>query len=175
LDRFNRITVSKWTDGSNDRQRFNITYDENSNILSVEDPILDNATGGTPAFDKTFSLGLTMDGRNRITDAKRGLMSGGSITGTARMDQIWTLDQVGNWDNVKTDLNGDNDGADAGELNDTRTYNTANELLTRSAPSSTQTHDAAGQMTYDGQDQIIRYEACERVARVWFCKRVSGC
>jgi hypothetical protein len=41
LDRFNRITVSKWTDGTNDRQRFNITYDQNSNILSVEDPILD--------------------------------------------------------------------------------------------------------------------------------------
>lgn len=164
LDRFNRIIVSKWTDGVSDRQRFNITYDENSNILGVEDPILDNYTGS--GYAKTFSLGLTMDGRNRITEAKRGLMSGGSITGTARMDQIWSLDQVGNWDNVKTDLNGDSDGTDAGELNDTRTYNTANELLTRSAPSSTQTHDAAGQMTFDGQDHIFRYDAFGRLVKV---------
>jgi RHS repeat-associated protein len=107
-----------------------------------------------------------MDGRKRITEAERGKMTSGSIGGTARIDQIWSLDQVGNWDNVKTDLNGNSNGTDAGELNDTRTYNTANELLTRSAPSSTQTHDAAGQMTYDGQDHNFKYDAFGRLVKV---------
>ncbi len=43
-------------------------------------------------------------------------------------DQLWTLDQVGNWELAQLDLDGDNNFNEADEYNDDRTHNKANEL-----------------------------------------------
>ena len=50
---------------------------------------------------------------------------GGTTVAAAR---AWTLDATGNWTAYKEDNNGDEDYADAGDLNQSRTSNLANEI-----------------------------------------------
>jgi len=151
LDRFDRVIGSKWTkDLSSDVDFFSVSvdYDRNSNVTQQDDLIY----GGLDAK-------YTNDGLNRLTRAHEGTLSSGSITSPTR-DQQWTLSQTGNWSRDKVDLNGDGDFLDAGELDDTRTHNAVNELLTRDTNTSgpaefSLTYDAAGNMTDDG---VYKYE-----------------
>jgi YD repeat-containing protein len=86
------------------------------------------------------------------------------------------LSSTGNWDRRRLDLNGDGDytpGGDAGEIDDTGTYNKANEWLTRDTDTSggvnfTLTHDAVGnpRNTDDGKDYAYRYDAFGRMVEV---------
>lgn len=151
LDRFNRTTISSWTrDLSTDRDLYKVTlgYDRNSNITSQDDAV---HTGHDVAYAN--------DGLNRLIDADEGTLSGGSIGSRTRRQQ-WTLNQTGNWNRDKVDLNGDGDFLDAGELDDTRTHNAVNELTARDTNTSSPaefsfTYDAAGNMTDDG---VYKYE-----------------
>jgi hypothetical protein len=74
-----------------------VSYDNNSNILLVKDPSL-AVFDGTNS-DTVFSMKVDVDNRNRVTRADRGKESSGSITGTTRLNQLWTLSQTGNWTN----------------------------------------------------------------------------
>ena len=44
-----------------------------------------------------FDVAYTMDGVNRLTQALEGHWGGSSIS-VAKRDEIWTLEQTGNWE-----------------------------------------------------------------------------
>jgi len=162
LDQFNRVAVSKWTkDLLTDRDFYNValSYDENSNITAQDD-----------AVHSGHDVKYTNDGLNRLIGADEGTLSGGSITSRTRK-QEWALNQTGNWNTDKVDLNGDGDWSDAGELNDTRAHNAVNELETRDTDSNasanyTFAYDAAGNMTDDGELYTYEWDAFYRLRKV---------
>ena len=103
LDRFNRIVESSWTWDYTTGTDYNayevdLSYDRNSNITMA----LDQWHNGMDVL-------YAMDDLNRLTGAQRGDEASGSIT-LDTFHQEWTLDQTGNWDLFKNDLNGDTDG-----------------------------------------------------------------
>jgi YD repeat-containing protein len=162
LDRFDRVTTSKWTkDLTNDVDfyKVDLAYDRNSNIVSAEDQV---HTG--------FDVLYTNDSLNRLVRADEGTLSGGSITSRKR-DQQWTLTQTGNWEIDKVDLNGDGDFVDASELNDDRTHNAVNELTARDTDDNgtdnySFTYDEAGNLTDDGESYKYEWDAFYRLRKV---------
>ncbi len=170
LDRFNRVTSSRRTkDLSTDKDFYDldVAYDRNSNIELVED----NVHGG-------FDVDYVMDSLDRLRKAEEGTWNGSSITSRSRQ-QLWqdpsgnlALDQVGNWDHVRLDLNGDNDFADAGgEYDDDRTHNAVNELTARDTDDNgtdnfTLTYDKVGNLADDGEHYTYVYDPFGRLRKV---------
>ncbi len=162
LDRFNRTTLSRWTKSLGTPRNFYevaLGYDRDSNITVATDAV-------HPGYDASYS----MDGRNRLTRAEEGTWSGSAITGTTR-DQQWTLSQPGNWSVNKLDIDGDGLFTGGGELNDTGTFNVANELTARDtdtngSPNYTLSYDAVGNQTDDGKDYTYVYDAFGRMTKV---------
>ncbi|MBL9119319.1 MAG: hypothetical protein JNL80_05315, partial [Phycisphaerae bacterium] len=137
-----------------------VSYDENSNPLTTEENI----------YDAGFDVKYAIDGMDRVTDADEGTLSSGSITSRTRRQQ-WTLTQTGNWQNEQLDLNGDGDETDTDEHDDTRTHNAVNELTARDTDSDstddyTLTHDAAGNLTDDGETYVYEYDAWYRLRKI---------
>jgi len=162
LDRFDRVVTSKWTkDLTTDVDFYRVAYawDRNSNVTSADDQV---HTG--------FDVKYAMDGADRLVDADEGTLASGSISSRTRRQQ-WALNQTGNWDNDKVDLNGDGDWADTDEVNDTRTHNAVNELSARNTDSAggnefTLTYDAVGNLTDDGEDYEYEWDAFGRLRKV---------
>lgn len=129
LDRFSRVIDQRWvtTGGSpTDLDRIKHGYDRNSNRLYRENTV---ATANTTNFDEFY----TYDGLNRLVTADRGTLDGGKtglVSNSRTFKQNWSLDPLGNWSTFQEDANGDGDYTDAGDLNQTRTHNKVNELLT---------------------------------------------
>jgi RHS repeat-associated protein len=158
LDRFNRVTSDLWIkDLATDRTFVNlaIAYDENSNITSVTDAIL-----ATPAGTRTFDALYTMDGLDRVTTAEEGNFNGSTISTRSR-SQTWSLSQTGNWGTEELDL----DGTGGYETTNTGTFNTVNEMLTRSGHSGI-SYDANGNLTDDGITYDYVYDAWNRLRTV---------
>ncbi len=112
LDRFNRVTSSRWTkDLATDKDFYDldIAYDRNSNITLTED----NVHAG-------FDVSYTIDTLDRLTQAKEGTWnSGTSQIDNTKRNQIWnTLSQTGNWTRVALDLNGDGGYSGTGEYDE---------------------------------------------------------
>jgi RHS repeat-associated protein len=169
LDRFNRVTSSRWTKDLATDQDFydlDISYDRNSNITLAED----NVHAG-------FDVDYTIDSLNRLRQAEEGTWNGSSITSRTRQ-QIWEdtsgnlgLDLVGNWDNVLLDLDGDGNFTGTDEYKDDRTHNDGNELSGRDTDNSgsddfTLTHDQVGNLTDDGEHYEYEYDAFGRLRKV---------
>ncbi len=163
LDNFNRVVSSRWTsDLATDVDFFDvdIAYDRNSNIERVED----NVHSG---FDVTY----TIDNLDRLVNAQRGTWSGTGIT-SEKEEQSWTLmDQVGNWELVKLDVNGDGDYVDGSEYTDDRTHNAVNELTGRDTDDNgtdnyTLVYDAVGNLTDDGESYEYVYDPFGRLVKV---------
>ncbi|MBI5285433.1 MAG: hypothetical protein HY874_10105, partial [Chloroflexi bacterium] len=165
LDKFDRVTKSRWTKDLTTPIHFyqvEVTHDEDSNITSATDSVC-------PGFDVKY----TMDSLNRLTRAQEGTLSSGSITSQTR-DQEWALGQTGNWDRNKVNLNGDTDYSDTGEVDDTRSHNTVNEILSRDEDSNSGTtgnnyspvYDAVGNLTDDKADYIYDYDAFNRLMKI---------
>jgi RHS repeat-associated protein len=169
LDRFNRVTSSRWTKDLATDQDFydlDISYDRNSNITLAED----NVHAG-------FDVEYTIDNLNRLRQAEEGTWNGSSITSRTRQ-QIWEdtssnlgLDLVGNWDDVLLDLDGDGVFTGTDEYKDDRTHNDGNELTGRDTDDSgsddfTLTHDQVGNLTDDGEHYEYEYDAFGRLRKV---------
>jgi RHS repeat-associated protein len=169
LDRFNRVTSSRWTKDlltDVDFYDLDISYDRNSNITLAED----NVHAG-------FDVDYTIDNLNRLRQAEEGTWNGSSITSRTRQ-QIWEdtssnlgLDLVGNWDDVLLDLDGDGNFTGTGEYKDDRTHNDGNELSGRDTDDSgsddyTLTHDQVGNLTDDGEHYEYEYDAFGRLRKV---------
>jgi RHS repeat-associated protein len=113
-----------------------------------------------------------MDNLNRLLRAKEGHWDGSTVTdGNAKRDEVWTLDQTGNWELFKRDLNGDLNYTGTNELKDRRTHNVVNELLTRdiddnSSVNFTLVYDDNGNLTDDGEHYTYEYDAFGRLRKV---------
>jgi YD repeat-containing protein len=173
LDRFNRVTTSRWTkDLATDKDFYDIdlSYDRNSNIESQDD----NVHGG---HDVKYAL----DNLNRLTDADEGTLSGGSITSRSRRQQ-WSLIRRGTgmrtssiWTatlRTRAEVDGltevDEDNYNSGS---NVNFNVANELLARDTDNDgtddyTLTHDAVGNMTDDGENYEYEYDVFGRLRKI---------
>jgi len=85
--------------------------------------------------------------------------------------EIWTLTQTGNWSNHKLDRNGNNTFTDSGDLDETGTFNTVNEVTQRDLYSNgqqvkTPAHDRVGNMTDDGEAYKYVYDPFGRLVKV---------
>ena len=165
MDRFDRITSDIWTKDlatDVDFYHVDIGYDHNSNPEYVNDQIL----GGGAGFDVDYE----MDGRDRLIDAEEGTWSVSAISSKTRQ-QIWTLDQLGNWDLARLNLNDDDDFTDAGEYDDDRTHNSVNELIGRDTDDNgtdnfTPTYDKTGNLVDDDEHYEYVYDVFGRLVEV---------
>jgi RHS repeat-associated protein len=144
---------------STDFYDIDISYDRNSNITVIENNV---HTG--------FDVSYTMDDVDRLTRAQEGTWGGSSISSETR-DQEWTLDQVGNWDLAKLDLNGDDDWSGTDEYEDDRTHNKVNELTGRDIDDSgsddyTLVYDEVGNLIDDGASYKYVYDPMGRLREV---------
>jgi len=182
LDRFARPALQSWVDGNYDYS--------GSGTLPNLPPILqeeyayDDVSSLTAKYDSRpgGSQGnrdheLAYDGLHRLEAADRGVRDGVNWTHGLR-GQDWTLDALGNWTSVGTDLNGNGATTDSQEL-DNRTHNLANEIVQRQIPglaggALTHTNDDAGNLTQSKKSGIINdhfvYDAWNRlvlIREVW--------
>ncbi|XVJ60748.1 MAG: hypothetical protein HEQ23_15715 [Tepidisphaera sp.] len=162
LDLFNRVIESRWT-RTNGSQIYYVKlgYDRDSNIVTAEDEIL-------PGYDAKYD----MDGLNRLIVADEGTLSSGTI-GSRTRKETWTLNQVGGWSTFTSDLNGDGSFTSpafgpSDEKNETRTFNTVNEMATRVNNSVTKNpaYNANGQQTDDGVNYTYEWDAFGRLRKV---------
>ncbi len=176
LDRFNRVTSSRWASykgsGERDFYRVDIAYDHDSNILSAADRIHKNASG-----DRNFDVLYSHDDLGRLTRAEEGELDSGSITGRSR-DERWldssgnlALSQTGNWLHRRLDLDGDGQFTGTDELDETNAFNLANELIERdinssSTPDYEPSYNLAGHQIDDGKDYEYVYDAFGRLMEV---------
>jgi len=112
-----------------------------------------------------------LDGLNRLTQADEGEKSGGSIHSSKKARQeLWSLSQTGNFsvNQLNLNWNADSDFSDTGEIDDTRTYNAANEM-TQWQPTGaaySPAINAVGATTDDGRDYRFVYDAFGRLRKV---------
>ncbi|NNF64227.1 MAG: RHS repeat-associated core domain-containing protein, partial [Acidimicrobiia bacterium] len=164
LDRFGRVTSSRWTKDLATDQDFydvDITHDRNSDITLTENNVHDG-------FDVEYQI----DNLNRLTNAEEGTWNGSTITSATR-EQLWTtLSQTGSWDRVKFDLDGDGDFTGvSGEYDDTRTHNVASELTARDIDSNATndynlSHTSAGQLDDDDEKYEYVFDAFGRLRKI---------
>jgi len=162
LDRFGRIVRDRWTkDLATDIDFYSVdrVWDRAGNITLAED----NVHSG---FDVSYSI----DGLNRLTRSQEGTWNGSSIASETR-DQEWTLSHLGNWEFEKLDLNGDGDWNDAGEHQDDRTHNDANETLARDIDDNGTNnyslgYDSTGDLTDDGVNYTYEWDCFYRLRRI---------
>jgi RHS repeat-associated protein len=163
LDRHNRVIRDTWTKDLGTDVDFydvDITYEDDGTISRTEDNIWDGR-----------DVEYTHDGLKRLTAAEEGTWNGSVITSKARKQDWVALDQLGNWDEVTLDLNGDGDTLDSNEYDDDREHSIINELDQRNYDADYDTivdtlnlsHDAAGNLIDDAEYYEYTYDAFNRL------------
>ncbi|MGI9014425.1 MAG: hypothetical protein ACR2GY_09280 [Phycisphaerales bacterium] len=148
----NRIEKSRWVQGSTDLYNVALTYDRNSNPVTLDDSV---QTG--------FDWKYTYDALDRLTVAEAGTLDiNGNITSEQRK-QPFDLDQAGNW--THTDLV---TGGVTTEFDWDFTHNNVNEITgwDNQTNNVTPTYDASGNMTDDKRDWKYEYDAWYRLVKV---------
>lgn len=162
FDRFTRVASDRWTKDlvtDIDFYSYDITYDRFDSVTLAENNI-----------HSGFDVEYTMNDLAQVTKSEEGTWNGSSITSRTRQ-QVLTLDQLGNFDVAKLDLNGDNDFTDTGESDDDRTHGDANELTGRDTDDNgtddyTLTFDGLGNPTDDGENYKYEYDVFSRLRKV---------
>ena len=140
FDRFGR-TIDHYWDGygsTSDAERVKYGYDFAGNRTYRD---IDSAIYSTNDKDKGYGY----DGLHRLITYDAGTLSGSTISGTPTEEQDFTLDQLGNWENLTEKVSGTT------VLDQDRTHNDANEIDDGSDNGITTTlwadpvHDDAGQ------------------------------
>jgi RHS repeat-associated protein len=135
FDRFGRVIDQFWLKtGSGAVERVQYGFDRNGNRLWR-----DNLVAGTNEQDEHY----TYDGLQQLLTLDRGNLNAGrtAISGTPSWEEDFAFDPTGNWDNYLTKVTGTT------ALNQNRTHNPANEILTLSGSSTLVAFNAAGNMT----------------------------
>jgi len=125
FDRFGRLIDQKWLLDASVVDRYGYGYDRNSRRLYRE-----NSLGTPAAIDRSELYGY--DALSQVNDFQRGTLNADrtAMEDTPRRQKDWTYDQMGNW--LQFDV--EEDGEDL--LNQTRTFNKVNEMLSISTPPS---------------------------------------
>ena len=169
LDRFGRVSTQRWTT-SGFGPHATDTDVPNKPPLVETAYLYDNASSRTGAFDgrpgsvQPLSQSYDYDGLHRLDEAIRGAWNHNLASPTVtqnRDSQDWSLDPLGNWLQVATDLDGtggfDADETETRDFRDPSTNtNRVNELFGR-----TLAVDAGGDelaLTYDFAGNILRQE-----------------
>ena len=145
LDRFGRVIDQNWIDTNDDNasvDRYQYTYDRNSNVTAKNNLVYDAAasqTIGEGDLDEEYGY----DDLNRLTSTTRG--------GSAY--QSWDLDALGNMSSVTT-----------GETTVDRTGNSGNQIT--SVGDNDLAYDKNGNTTTDEQGHTLVYDAWNRVVSV---------
>lgn len=145
-DRFGRTKVKQWKKGATTLDKFTYDYDYASNRT-----VRDNALSTT--LDQTYNY----DGGHRLD----------SYTEGSSIEQDWSLDAWGNWEQFKYDHDNNNG---TGLLTQSRLHNDANEIGLISNWSNPG-HDAAGNMTSTpdpnnpGSAMTLVYDAWNRLVK----------
>ena len=159
------IWDQRWSTNANvTRDRFRYKYDAAGNRTWRE--AMDNQAFGGAYYSEYY----VYDGLNRLTDMKRGQLTGTPYTGvagTASRQETFGLSGIGNWNSYTVLLSG------SATLNQTRTHNKANEITSiaqgNGQPAWTSpTYDAAGNMTTGvaGTNNTYKYDAWNRLVKV---------
>jgi RHS repeat-associated protein len=169
LDRFGRIIDCHWRKYSpsptTDIERVQYTYDRVGNRLTRQNLVA--ATTANNVWDEKYSY----DALHRLTDMKRGTLSGGSIS-PLKFQQSWGLDATGNWGQFKQDDNGDG----TWDLQQTRSANKVNAITSIGATTgptwATPAYDHNGNMTTIPQTDdptktyTAQYDAWNRLVKL---------
>jgi RHS repeat-associated protein len=153
LDRFGRVIDQRWVDDNGtsttaddvDIDRFRYGYDANGNRLYKENVV-----------DPTKSESYVYDGLDRLTSFDRGTLNSTKtgISGTIARQQDWTLDALGNWNQLQE-----------GATTETRQHNGQNQVTV--VGSAALDYDANGNMLTDEEGRALTYDAWNRLARVY--------
>ena len=161
LDRFGRRTKLRWnrTLPASNVTLLNLHYGYNwdSYLTSSDDKVMDG-------YDEE----LTIDGLGRIKTYERGLQDAAGFTDrNYRMER--EFDSLGNMLSITEDRNGDGIFTGTGESSETRTFNDAGEIVTRTSldPAvGNPTWFADGAMDNSGEGQQSTYDAWGNLVRV---------
>jgi RHS repeat-associated protein len=174
LDRFDRVQNDVW-----DRRVTtpgNAAYDLNIYHVNLSH---DRNGSVTLADDKVYELvdySYTLDARMRLTGAKSGTAVEGAIPDPDPetspppiwSSSTWSLSQTGNWDVRTFDKDARTTDADSEDINQSNSFNRANELTSRTVNGTTTSpiHDAVGNLTNDGKSYQYRYDVWGRLREV---------
>ena len=145
FDRFGRVKTQKWYWSTTTHSQTDYVYDYNGNRTER-----DLVGTGTDGLDQLYSY----DGLDRLTSMDQGTLSSGSIT-SKNFEQDFTLDQLGNWDNLtetdgtSTTLDQDRDHNEVNEIDTDTTHGDADNPITTTTGTNwaDPIYDAAGNMT----------------------------
>jgi YD repeat-containing protein len=175
MDHFNRPILDQWRrdiTGSIKPKVLNldVAYDTPGNVKSIVDNVLMDSGTTTPVH--TFDMVSSYDDLRRLTERDDGDAPGGTMS-TMKGCDVMPRSLSGKIAEGKVDLNGNSafiDGPlsskDAGEMDDTRTYNKRNELTARSVLDKDNTstgrpvsltYDLDGNLTNDGETYAYTY------------------
>ncbi len=119
FDRFGRVIDQRWTSGSGDADRFQYSYDRNSNRIYGTNDV--SKSLATPVYlDELYSY----DNLNRLTEMHRGQLVGGDRIIEPALSQTWSLDAAGNWCEFSN-----YDQQSSNNVVQKRIYNSANEVI----------------------------------------------
>jgi len=146
-------------DLATDRDFYDVdfTWDRNSNVTARDNQVYSAAN---------LSRNYTMDDLDRLLEEEFV-----DISSVYLGESVTQMSIAGPIDRMKLDLNGDTDYIDSNEMDDSRDFNKANELLTRDVDSDaavdyTLSHDAVGSLTDDDQYHEYVYDVWGRLRKV---------
>ncbi len=172
LSRFGQVHNQQWVgySGSSDVDLVKIgyTYDLASNRVSRDHQL------AMPSVLERDEL-YTYDGLNRLTEVQRGTITGTStlsITTTDRLQtEKWDLTHLGNWGGYQFDGDGDELFTTSSDVDDSRTFNDANEITEWDAGDAatsdlvTPVYDEFGNMIEDGTGLELTFDAWNRLVK----------
>ena len=137
-DRFSRLTDQRWiTTGTGTAlERTQYGYDQAGNRLWRANLVAESAGANQDEY-------YYYDGLYQLQNLQRGTLNGGrtGISGTLTWEENYTLDPTGNWNNYQTKLSG------TWNLDQNRTHNRDNALVTLAGSSAYVAVNAVGNMT----------------------------
>jgi len=178
LDDFGRVVDQKWSCDTTVKDHFSYGYDTSSNRLWRKNEVARNLNPAKQ-FDEVYhdnEYADAYDGLDRLRHFRRGLIS---LDGTENdiddgddLDrrERWTLDGVGNWNQIDVNAN----GGQFWTFAEARTHNTSNEITNVSDGSFiTPEYDDNGNMTSGCKPGVVatvrhyRYDAWNRLVVVY--------